>query len=74
MDWRVSGNNLSTHLIWDWSEVGGSLCVYDLLRGGSLGEGLAMGESQGQQRQTDAKQLLRQSVKGQGKQGAGPDL
>lgn len=51
--WRVPGNSLSTHLSWDWSEVGGTLCVCDLLRGGSLGEGL---------------------VKGQGHQGAEPNL
>lgn len=34
VDWRVSEKSLSTLLSWDRSEVGGSLCVCDLLRGG----------------------------------------
>lgn len=34
VDWRVSENGLSTHLSCTWSEAVGSLCVYDLLRGG----------------------------------------
>lgn len=74
MDWRVSENSLSTHLSWDWSEVGRSLCVCDLLRGESLGEGLVTGESQDQGRQTDTEKLLRYSLgKGRGTRELGLD-